>query len=128
LSEYKTLPDLCVATLEKMGMDRSTMQPVPTGTVLKDRTYASAVTLREWLHNQKLSVQGINVLAAGLHARRTHLLFQEAFGPSVPVGIIAYIPKGADTAHWWRYSEDVRGVIGEGVAYVYARFLFRKPD
>lgn len=30
-----------------------------------------------------------------------------------------------DPRHWWRTSEGVRNVVGESIAYLYARFFFR---
>jgi hypothetical protein len=30
-----------------------------------------------------------------------------------------------DPKHWWRYSEGVREILGETIAYMYAEFLFR---
>jgi hypothetical protein len=29
-----------------------------------------------------------------------------------------------DAKHWWQYSEGVRDVLSEGVAYLYAKFFF----
>ena len=60
----------------------------------------------------------------GPHARRTRLLFQEAFGSKVAVGVIAVPDDAYDPRHWWRSSEGVRDVVGEAIAYVYARFFF----
>jgi hypothetical protein len=72
-------------------------------------------------------VQSINVMTADVHARRTSLLFHEAFGDGVTVGIIAVPNPDYDSRRWWRYSEGVREVIGESIAYGYARFLFAPP-
>ena len=70
-----------------------------------------------------------NVLTEDPHARRTWLLFREAFGRENQIGIISAKNPDYDAAHWWRYSEGVRGVIDETTAYLYAKFLFwPKPD
>jgi hypothetical protein len=69
-------------------------------------------------------VKNFNVLTEDVHARRTRLLFQEAFGRDVKVGIIALPDPDYDPKRWWRYSEGVREVLGEGIAYLYAKFLF----
>ena len=29
-----------------------------------------------------------------------------------------------DAAHWWRSSEGVREILGESIAYLYAKFIF----
>jgi hypothetical protein len=64
------------------------------------------------------------VVKEDAHARRTRLLFPKALGPDVEVGIIAVQTPDYDPKRWWRYSEGVRDVIGESIAYVYARFFF----
>ena len=110
--------------LRRGGIASGLVQMVPARVVGRDRTYNSAVALRDWLREHRLPVQSINVITEDVHARRTRLLFQEAFGEGVTVGIIAVPNPDYDSRHWWRYSEGVREVIGESIAYGYARFLF----
>src|SRR5205814_7422020 len=69
-------------------------------------------------------VKKMNVLTEDCHARRTWLLYQKAFGDQVTVGIINIANPDYDTKQWWRYSDGVREVIGESIAYVYAKFFF----
>jgi len=69
-------------------------------------------------------MRSINVLTEDAHARRTWLLFQEALGPGVAVGIISVPDPDYDANHWWRSSDGVREVLDEGIAYGYARFFF----
>ena len=44
------------------------------------------------------------------------------------VGIIAVPNPDYDSSRWWRYSEGVKEVVSESVAYLYARFLFHPKD
>ena len=44
--------------------------------------------------------------------------------PMVKIGIIAAPNPDYDAKHWWRYSEGVREVTGEGLAYLYAKLFF----
>jgi uncharacterized SAM-binding protein YcdF (DUF218 family) len=90
----------------------------------RDRTYSSAIALRDWFREHNMSVHGINVVTEDVHARRTRLLFQEALGPGVEVGIISVPNPDYDASHWWRFSEGVREVMSEGIAYIYAKFFF----
>lgn len=90
----------------------------------KDRTYHSALAVKEWMAAQHLSFNSLDVATEGPHARRSWLLYEKAFGSGVKVGIIAMQTPYYDPKHWWRTSDGVRGVIGEGLAYLYARFLF----
>jgi uncharacterized SAM-binding protein YcdF (DUF218 family) len=110
--------------LTRGGIRRELVQMVPARVVDRDRTYSSALALRDWFQDHHLSVHGINIVTEDVHARRTRLLFQEALGRDVTVGIIAVPNPDYDSAHWWRYSEGVRDVLGEAIAYVYAKFLF----
>ena len=52
------------------------------------------------------------------------MLFQAALGPDVKVGIISVPDPDYDPAHWWHYSEGVREILGESIAYIYAKFIF----
>jgi uncharacterized SAM-binding protein YcdF (DUF218 family) len=90
----------------------------------RDRTYCSAVALREWFREHNVAVQSLNVLTEDTHARRTRLLFKRALGKNVTVGIIAVPNPDYDPRHWWRYSEGVKDVVSESVAYLYAKFFF----
>jgi hypothetical protein len=100
------------------------VQMVPSHVSGRDRTYSSAVALREWFHHHQPRITGFNVLTEDVHARRTRLLFQEAFGKNVHIGIIAVPSPEYDPNHWWRYSEGVREVLGESIAYLYAKCFF----
>ena len=74
-----------------------------------------------------MDVGSINVVTESVHARRTRLLFQEAFGGEVKVGIIAARNPDYDPEHWWSSSDGFREVSGETIAYLYARLFFRPP-
>jgi hypothetical protein len=124
LSEYKTYAELGAATLLKLGMDTNSLQAVPAPLVRKDRTYISAVTLKNWLQDHSLTATNFNVLTGGPHARRTRLLFKAALGEGANVGIVAVQSPDYDPVHWWRSSQGVRVVLDEFIAYTYARFLF----
>ena len=55
---------------------------------------------------------------------RDSLLFEEVFGDRVRVGVISIASPDYDQRRWWRYSEGVKDVLTEGVAYIYAKFFF----
>jgi len=124
---YKTYAELGAATLIKLGLDSNVVQAVPAPQVRQDRTYNSAVALKKWLLAHDIRPQRIHLVSDGPHCRRSRLLFQKAMGKDVIIGVTSIPPKDYDEAHWWRYSAGVRNVIGEGVAYFYARFVFSPP-
>ena len=123
-TDYGTSAHVGEELLLKVGIPAESVQGVPSHMMGRDRTYDSAVALRDWFHEQKMIVHDINVVTEGVHARRTQLLFQKAFGSDVRVGIIAVPNPDYDQRRWWFYSEGVRDVISEGVAYVYVRLFF----
>jgi hypothetical protein len=96
--------------------------------VHQDRTYHSAVNVRRWLESQGITSSSVDVITLGPHARRSRLLFEAALGPDVTVGVYAVPDPRYDLAHWWRSSEGVRSVLGETIAYVYARLFFDPRD
>jgi hypothetical protein len=124
LSEYKTYAELGAATLLKLGMDRDSVQAVPTPAVRQDRTYASALVLKQWLQEHNAMPAEFNLISVGAHARRSRLLFEKALGRETRVGIIALENRDYDPAHWWKSSQGVRTVTDELIAYGYARLLF----
>ena len=123
-NDYNTSASVGADRLVKLGAAADRVQMAPSHVAGRDRTYSSAVALREWFRTNHVAVTGINVLTEDAHARRTRLLFQEAFGREVRVGIISVANPDYDPARWWRYSEGVREVLGESIAYVYARIFF----
>ena len=110
--------------LERIGVKGEVIQAVPCLESRKDRTYNSAMAVKKWLQDNAPAVKSIDVVTLGPHARRTRLLYHVAFGNKIAIGVIAVEDKDYDPAHWWRTSEGVRTVIGEGIAYLYARCLF----
>ena len=100
---------------------------VPSHVNGRERTYSSAIALRDWFREHNTPVDNINVLTEGAHAPRTRLLYQKAFGRNVTVGIIAVSNPDYDPKQWWRYSDGVREVTGESIAYIYAKFFFIRP-
>ncbi len=127
LVEYKTYAELGASILLKLGLTTNEVQAIPAPSVRADRTYNSAISLRKWWSEHHTSPTKVNLLTVGPHARRSRLLFEKALGKQVEVGVISIPGKDFDDAQWWRSSGGVRGVIGETLAYLYARFLFHPP-
>ena len=124
LSEYKTYAELGAATLKKLGFDEKLIVAVPAQSVIEDRTYASAVALKNWLLDSRSAVKSLNVYSFGPHARRTWLLFDKVLGDKIAVGVIAAEDRSYDPRKWWTSSNGARSVIDEMIAYCYARLFF----
>jgi uncharacterized SAM-binding protein YcdF (DUF218 family) len=124
INDFYTSASVGADLLKKCGLPDERLQMVPSHVMDRDRTYGSAVALRNWFREHDIVVRSVNVMTEDVHARRTRLLFEEALGKSVTVGIIAVPNPDYDARRWWRYSDGVREVIGESIAYIYARFFF----
>jgi len=124
INDYQTSASVGADLLKKEGIPGTLIQVVPSHVIGRDRTYSSAVALRDWFRQHDLKVRAINVLTEGAHARRTRLLFKRALGPGVSVGIISVPSPDFDAKRWWLYSEGVEGIVEEGVGYLYAISFF----
>ena len=124
INDYQTSASVGAERLIKYGLPNESLQMVPSRVMDRDRTYGSAVALRNWFREHNMPVRSINVVTEDLHARRTRLLFEKALGHNVAVGVIAVAHPDYDSRHWWRYSEGLKDVVSETATYLYARFLF----
>jgi hypothetical protein len=127
LSEYKTYAELGAAVLVKLGLNTNVVQPVPVAAVRQDRTYAMASGLRRWMDAHGMAQTNVNLMTIGPHARRSRLMFEQALGKGLTVGVTAIPSREFDAERWWRSSAGVRTVIGEALGYAYARLLFSPP-
>ena len=128
INDYHTNASVGADELQKLGAPGDIVQMVPSKVMNRDRTYGSAVALREWFREHDMAVKSLNVVTEDTHARRTRLLFEKALGKGVAVGIIGVPNPDYDAKCWWRYSEGVKDVVSEGFAYLYARFFFFPPE
>jgi uncharacterized SAM-binding protein YcdF (DUF218 family) len=127
-NEFSSSAALTAHRLRRAGVPAEHVHSVPTPSVERDRTYSSALALRGWFRNQHIVVTRLDVLTEDVHARRTRLLFEKAFGPSVQIGVIAVPSPEYRAQRWWHYSKGVRDVLGECIAYLYARLFFHPPS
>lgn len=124
LSEYKTYAERGMAIVVRLGLGTNFVRAVPAPHSSEDRTYATAVALRQWLERHGMAPESYHVMSLGTHARRTRLLFEKALGRNAKIGITAIVNRAYDASQWWNYSAGVRAVLAETVAYAYARLHF----
>ncbi len=121
---YQTWADVAAADLKRLGLDES-ITCLPARKTSIDRTYCSALAVRDWLNSPAgSSVHAINIYSLSTHARRSHLLFEKAIGTRARVGVVALPDLSYDCNRWWRTSEGFREVFTEAIAYGYARCVF----
>ncbi|MCZ7636109.1 MAG: YdcF family protein [Verrucomicrobia bacterium] len=119
--------DYLSADLVRLGVPKERVLTLLCPVVRKDRTYHCALAVREWLRKAGQCVTALDVVTLAPHARRSRLLYEKAFGDGVAVGVVGIEDPSFDAGRWWRSSAGVREVLGEGLAYLYAR-LFFWPD
>ncbi len=125
---YKTFAEAGRGTLIALGLDADEVQAVPSKWVRKDRTNAEAAAFGKWIIASGAKPKTVHLISEAAHARRSRLLFQRALGNGVTVGVTSVPRRDFDPEHWWRSSAGVREVMGETLAYGYARFLFWLAD
>jgi hypothetical protein len=113
--------------LIKFGVSESFVVTTSADDVQQDRTFHAAHAVKRWLEAEGLRLTAIDVVTVGAHARRSRLLYQSALGHNVRVGVIALEDQRFDQSHWWRSSVGVRTVLGEMIAYLYAKMFFSVP-
>jgi hypothetical protein len=123
-AEDDTYAYVAAKRLIKLGATAELVEIVSNRAHDRERTYSCAVTLRDHLAKRGKLPEAINVITVGPHARRTRLLYEHAFGAGTKVGIISVDRQEYDQNCWWRYSEGVKEVTGETIAYLYSRFAY----
>jgi len=108
------------ATLEKLHFPKEKLLQAPAISTHRHRSYYSAKAVKDHLAERGVTVQGLNVITTGPHARRTWLVYRRVCGPQTPVGVIPYVSQEYDPARWWASSEGVKEVATEGLGWTYA--------
>ncbi len=92
-----------------------------------DRTYTSAVQVREWVRRGKVDVPALDVFSGGTHARRSRMLYRMAFGPSVEIGALSAAAPEGDPDRWWTQSASAKLVAAESLSLVWTVCCFWPP-
>jgi hypothetical protein len=123
---YATAAERAADYLRSQGLPPSAVAAAPSPASAQDRTFMSAVIVREWTKRSGIEVRAIDVFSVGAHARRSRYLYQKAFGHEVKVGVVAGRHEYANEA-WWRSAEGAREVLDQAIAYVWIVLFFRPP-
>lgn len=101
-----------------------TVTPVPAPETQQERTYVSAVRVREWIKASGEPIPAIDLVTTGVHARRSWMLYRMAFRGAAEVGIRSALPAQFDGRHWWRSSAAAKTMIGEAMSVVWTSCCF----
>ena len=127
MREHKTYAEYAKAMCMKLGLPAEALHAVPAPAAERDRSYASALALRQWLRDHGAMDAKLNIAGNGAHSRRTRLVYEKALGPGVRIGISNVEEMNFDPKAWWKSSQGFRVVLDETIAYTYARLFFSPP-
>ena len=111
--------------LVRTGIAGSLVAAVSVPESAQDRTYLSAVMVREWLEKSGHRVDALDVFSSGVHGRRTRMMYQLTFGPQTRIGITGARPTGYDPESWWTTSTGAKTVIAETMSWIWTVLFFR---
>ncbi len=121
---YRTYAERVGAELRRLGIAEPALAVVPAPASAQERTYRSAVSVRQWIAATGRAVTDLDVFSQGPHARRSRELFRMALGPRVAVGSISAPPAEYALARWWRRSAGAKEVLGESLSYAWTVLCF----
>ncbi len=110
--------------LRERGIPETSMQAVVAPNSERDRTFLSAVMVRDWIAARGKPVASLDVISLGPHGRRSRQLYRRAFGNDVEIGIVSAPPREYDPPHWWRSSEGTKTVITEATGLAWTLCCF----
>jgi hypothetical protein len=119
LQPWSTYAERAAAYLRRHGIGDTPVVAVPAPELAQERTYLSAVVVRDWANANGVPLAALDVFTAGVHARRSRLVYRMAFGAAVEIGVVAAPPHRYRLDRWWQTSEGAKAVLGEllGVAW-----------
>lgn len=122
--KYSNYAAMAADYLALHGVQRDVILAVPAPPSAQERTFLSAVILRESAQRLGIKLDAIDLFSSGAHARRSRLLFQLALGPKVNVGVLAAKPDGYDPEVWWRTSKGVESIIFQSIGLIWVKCCF----
>jgi hypothetical protein len=106
------------------GFPETKLVAVPAPYSAQERTFLSAVMVRDWLSSQGIVVDSLDVFSADVHSRRSRDLYRLAFGGDVSVGVYASTPSDFDLDRWWQTSDSAKAVASESLGWLAVKCCF----
>jgi len=124
---WPTYAERAADYLRRHGVTSIPVVAVAAPEALQDRTFRSAVVVRDWLRRQDDKLDAVDLFSGSVHARRSRLVFRMAFGPEVEVGIFAAAPRRYALERWWTTSDGVKAVLDEAISLAWTTCCFAPP-
>lgn len=121
-SRYQNLSEYAAAVFSTMGINPRQIVSIPAPGVDIDRTWTSAVAVRNWLEQHHRKEASFNLVSLGPHTRRSWLTYQKIFGNQRRVGVIS-IPAIYHAQKWWITRRGYRLLAKEFISYLGFKIL-----
>jgi len=121
---WPTYAERAANYLRRHGLVEVPVIAVAAPATARERTFLSAVAVRDRLRREQPRTDTIDLFSAGVHARRSRLAYRLAFGPGVEVGVIAAPPRRYDIDRWWLTSEGAKTVLDELLSLAWTKCCF----
>jgi len=112
------------AYLRTHGLTDVPVIAVPAADTKKDRSYLSALMVREWAQREGVALAAVDVYSAGVHARRSRTIYRMALGDGVEVGAMSARASDYDGERWWASSSGAKATLDELVSLVWTQCCF----
>ncbi|MCD4698603.1 MAG: hypothetical protein K8S16_20430 [Bacteroidales bacterium] len=122
--EQFNIADFSFKILSTKDIKNCKLHSAPAHLIYRDRTYSSAIALKDWFITQRIFPGEINVVSFSCHSRRTWVLYRKAFRDFARVGIISIRDQSYNYTKWYYYSRGVRQVLSETIGYLYSSIFF----
>lgn len=127
LLPFATYAEQAAAILRSRGIPDRDIAVVPARASARDRTFTSAVALREWISSNGVDAPALDIVSEGPHGRRTWRLYRMAFGDGVAIGIRSVAPDLYSPTAWWTSSAGTKDVLTEAIAWAWTACFFHPP-
>ena len=114
--------------LNQFGISNQSIIIAPTPKTLQDRTYKSAIAVRNKLHDLGYAVNSLDIFSGGPHTRRSQKAYQLSFGKNVMIGTISAPPVDYIYNEWWKTSAGFKDVLTQTFAYLWTLFFFNPEE
>jgi hypothetical protein len=122
--QYASYAEKAAAFLLTQGFDAKQLAVAPAPASAQNRTFLSAVKVRHWFRDHNITPSAFDIFSSGVHARRTHQLYQMAFYDDTHIGIIPAKTDRYQLNTWWQSSEGMKSVLTEFIGVVYTFCCF----
>jgi len=113
--------DLAASRLENLGLDTKKLVAISVPDKSFGRTLGRAMAVRRWLDSSGTSACCVDIFTAGVHARKSRILFRHALGDRYRVGIIAGPEVRYDPRFWLVSKRGVWIVLRNLAGYLYSK-------